>query len=95
LFTFLLATEFFLATGLMPESLKSKIRKACDFSTNVTSACVALVTEYQSIMGNVDYYNIYGDCISGTLESELGKFQSKIPAPIASPNNIVSSSISY
>jgi hypothetical protein len=32
-------------------------------------------------MGNVDLYNIYGDCIDGTLAAELGARASKVPLP--------------
>lgn len=52
---------------------------SCGNLDNISSECFNYINEYQSIMGNVDLYNIYGDCIDGTLESNMGKKVSKIP----------------
>jgi len=74
-------TLFVLSTALIPEPMKEKIRMTCGNFSPITPACRALVREYEDFLGNVDIYDIYGDCIDGTLQSELGSQVSKIPRP--------------
>lgn len=69
-----------MSTAIMPQSLKAQIQSTCSFD-NISSACQSLISQYENNMGNVDLYNIYGDCIDGTLQSELGKRVSKVPLP--------------
>jgi len=69
---------YFLSTGLMPETFKDEIRAKCGDFSNISPACDNLLSGYQNFMGNVDLYDIYGDCIDGH-QADLGKRVSKIP----------------
>jgi len=70
---------YFLQTAVMPETLKAQIREKCGDFSKISSACEDLLQEFQNFMGNVDLYNIYGDCIDGFEQHAMGKKVSKIP----------------
>jgi len=73
-------TEYLLGTAFINASLKKQIRSACDWSKPEPSAtCTALVNEMHQIVGHVNLYNIYGDCISGSSEERYGALHSKAP----------------
>lgn len=72
-------TLFFLGTALMPEAMKAKIRAACGDFSSISATCSKLVDEFQNSMGNINIYDIYGDCIDGSIEQQMGKTMSKIP----------------
>lgn len=57
--------EFLFGHGLYSKDLHSAIMKECDFS-NPSSTCNSLLTQMGDQVGDVNIYDIYGDCISGT-----------------------------
>jgi hypothetical protein len=70
---------YFLGTAFLPETMKQKIRTACGDFSNMSPACKSLVAEFSNMIGNINIYNVYGDCISGSLEEQYGRAASKIP----------------
>src|SRR5690349_18642878 len=62
----------------MPETLKSSIRANCGDFSSISPTCEADLNEYQVLMGNVDQYNIFGDCVSG-IGRDMGQRARKIP----------------
>lgn len=79
--------QFFLGTALLSEPSKAEIRAACGDFKDISPKCTELVNNFNSNMGNVNIYNIYGDCIDGTLQ-QAGSVTGKIPrqANITGPN---------
>eukprot|EP00948_MAST-09A_sp_MAST-9A-sp1_P003322 g3322.t1 len=59
-------TEYLLQTAFIPEVLKSEIKSKCgDWSDKQNSECDDVVKHAYSLIGNIDIYNVYGDCING------------------------------
>lgn len=79
---------FFLGTAFLSETSKAQIRAACGDFSSISPRCNELVSNFQSNMGNINIYNIYGDCIDGTLQQKMGSTFSKIPrqANVTGPN---------
>ena len=77
-------TLYLVNQAFIPESLKAKIRHACDLETgNFSVACDALVSEMHGLIGHINLYNIYGDCYEGN--SHMGgdnNFGGQLKAPI-------------
>lgn len=63
-------TEFLLGQAFIKKSMKADIRANCDFSKPLTAKCETLLAEMAAVVGNVNMYNVYGTCVSGT-EAEL------------------------
>eukprot|EP00755_Sulcionema_specki_P006138 Sspe_Gene.34647::Locus_16828_Transcript_2_2_Confidence_0.667_Length_2483::g.34647::m.34647/K16296/SCPL-I; serine carboxypeptidase-like clade I len=63
-------TEYLLQTAFLSKKLKAQISGACKNWENVTSECHNLVQEMQTVVSNVNLYNIYGECIRGLPESQ-------------------------
>jgi hypothetical protein len=72
-------TEYLLGTAFINASLKAQIRSACDWSKEPSHSCQSLVSEMHQIVGHVNLYNIYGECISGSEEQLYGATHSKAP----------------
>eukprot|EP01127_Copromyxa_protea_P017384 TRINITY_DN5291_c0_g1_i1.p1 TRINITY_DN5291_c0_g1~~TRINITY_DN5291_c0_g1_i1.p1 ORF type:complete len:458 (-),score=98.78 TRINITY_DN5291_c0_g1_i1:35-1324(-) len=72
---------YFLQTALLSEKSKEEIRSACGDFSNISPKCNDLVTKFGNTVGNINIYNIYGDCIDGSPQHVLGKTASKIPRP--------------
>lgn len=68
-------TEYLLGTAFIPNSLKTKIRQSCTNWSQVTPECKALLAEASHIVGHVNLYDVYGECIDAP-ESDRAK---KIP----------------
>lgn len=72
-------TEFLLGTAFISSSLKSQIRKECDWDAEMTSACQSLLREMHSTVGHINLYNVYGECISGSEQQRYGALHAKAP----------------
>lgn len=77
-------TEYFLRTAFINNTLRSSIRRACDWSkAPVSSECDHLVKVMQAIVGHVNAYNVDRECIAGNAECPCyGDPHGKVPAPL-------------
>jgi len=71
-------TEYLLGTAFINDTIKAQIRKACDWN-KISTQCESLMRVMHKIIGHVNLYNVYGDCIRGTEEHEYGSSHSKVP----------------
>jgi hypothetical protein len=71
-------TQYLLGQAFLKQSLKKDIQTNCDFSKTPSPKCEGLLTEMEKVIGNVNMYNIYGPCISGSEEALYGATHSKI-----------------
>jgi hypothetical protein len=63
---------YLLQTAFVSSSTKSSIASACNWtaaSPSPSPSCEAALTQAAQSMSHVNLYNVYGDCISGTLTS--------------------------
>jgi len=72
-------TEYLLGTAFINDTLKSRIRRACDWSKEPSSTCRSLLTTMHQTVGHINLYNIYGECISGSAEQLYGASHAKAP----------------
>ena len=73
-------TTFLLGTSFVSPSLKKQIESGCDFDAPSPSAkCSALMNQMHTQVGHVNLYNVYGDCISGSISGST-KPASSAPA---------------
>jgi carboxypeptidase C (cathepsin A) len=78
-------TSYLTQLAFIPASLKSSIAAECDWSgaannTDTRSAaCKALLAQLQETVGNVNVYNVYGECVSGSAQEVEGRSVLKAP----------------
>ena len=69
--------EYFLGTAMISKALKEAIRANCDFSGpdgSESDKCTQLLNEFSTQIGNVNLYNVYGECKGGpVLKAPLGE----------------------
>eukprot|EP00947_MAST-08B_sp_MAST-8B-sp1_P000018 g18.t1 len=75
----------FFITGESYAALKASLYKSCEFEKGapvngtLNDKCAAAVDEMHASLGNINLYNVYGECVSGTAAHELGQAFTKAP----------------
>lgn len=82
--------EYLLQTAFVDPDLKDKINSACDWEAAaknekgaLSADCVKLLNQASGEIGNVNLYNIYGDCVNDmcpAYEGEEPVARGKVPA---------------
>jgi len=76
-------TEYLLGTAFISSELKSQIRKECnwdDYEAGVNQeSCNSLLREMHETVGNINQYDVYGECIDGSEQHRYGALHSKAP----------------
>jgi len=80
--------DYLIQTPFVDSALKASVNNACNWTAaalnedNALSAkCVSLLNEASAEIGNVNLYNIYGECVSDMCAGAKGtKSNTKIPA---------------
>jgi carboxypeptidase C (cathepsin A) len=80
-------TSFLLQHAFVPKSLKDQITVTCDFSgamnnsntPPLSAACDKLLATMHATVGNINIYNVYGECISGSAQQLEGAKVLKAP----------------
>lgn len=96
---------YFRGHGLIAGSLYNAFQKACPVGTdpvNPSTACQDAITEAHNEVGNVNIYDIYGDCITGPSSSatridaatglEVYK-RAPVPKRLGGPNECIDETI--
>jgi len=80
--------EYILQLGFLPDDFKNQVNAACNWTAakandpNAISAnCQKLLDQAGNIIGHVDLYNVYGDCVSSydSIDASLGSKTLKAP----------------
>ena len=78
-------TDYLASLAFVPKSLKEDIASECDWSgvannTDTTSdACTGFITDMHATVGNINIYNVFGECISGSAQELEGRKVLKAP----------------
>ena len=78
-------TTYLTALAFTPRSLKDAIAAECDWSgvANGTDTrsdkCKALISKVHDTVGNINIYDVYGECVSGSAAELEGRKQLKAP----------------
>jgi len=80
--------QYLASTGFIPNPLKKKVNENCDFSSpSLPKACLDLIREVEPIVGPLNLYDVYGECISGDAPGFGAGFASEtavLKAPLSS-----------
>jgi carboxypeptidase C (cathepsin A) len=74
-------TEYLAATAFIPRSLKNSITDACDWEDAINNnvplsvECDELIIQMHETVGNINIYNVFGECISGSSPQKEGSQQ--------------------
>ena len=79
--------EYLVQTGFVDTNLKNDINSECDWEAAaaneegaLSAKCVSLLNDASAEIGNVNMYNIYGDCVSSMCANGDGVVRGKVPA---------------
>lgn len=78
-------TKYLLGHAFVSEALREKIDGACDWTVakynngSLSPECEALVSEMHDQVGNINIYNVFGECISGSPAEIAGRGVLKAP----------------
>ena len=78
-------TKYLTGHAFVSNELKEKVDRVCDWSVAVNNTgdlsieCDAAVAEVHAQVGNINIYNVFGECISGSVEEKAGRGTLKAP----------------
>ncbi|CAE7624272.1 CTSA, partial [Symbiodinium microadriaticum] len=79
--------EYLVQTGFVDTNLKNEINSECDWEAAaaneegaLSAKCVSLLNDASAEIGNVNMYDIYGDCVSSMCANGDGVVRGKVPA---------------
>eukprot|EP01062_Namystynia_karyoxenos_P082487 TRINITY_DN9302_c0_g1_i1.p1 TRINITY_DN9302_c0_g1~~TRINITY_DN9302_c0_g1_i1.p1 ORF type:complete len:495 (+),score=208.67 TRINITY_DN9302_c0_g1_i1:81-1487(+) len=72
-------TMYILGQAFLNRSMKNDIMKTCDLD-NISPACHVLLQEMSTIVGHINLYNVYGECIGGedSLVAKSGYYRAPL-----------------
>jgi carboxypeptidase C (cathepsin A) len=80
--------EYLLQLGFLPDDVKNQINANCDWAgakqnqpNAISAACQKLLDQAGDIIGHIDMYDVYGDCVSSydTIDAARGMKTMKAP----------------
>eukprot|EP00301_Raphidiophrys_heterophryoidea_P022014 c6270_g1_i1.p1 GENE.c6270_g1_i1~~c6270_g1_i1.p1 ORF type:complete len:491 (+),score=115.68 c6270_g1_i1:1-1473(+) len=77
--------KYLMGHAFLSDDLKQQINDACDWESAkhngpLSDACQTLLSTASDVIGNINIYNVFGDCITGPLEVSQGvTVHSRVP----------------